>query len=81
MRAQIGKWGNSLALRIPGHIAREIAIGDGHSVDISVESGRLVVVPTEPKPSYKLEELLAGITEENRHPEISTGHAVGNEFA
>lgn len=29
---------------------------------------------------YSLEELLAGITPENLHPETSTGHSVGREF-
>lgn len=28
---------------------------------------------------YTLEELLAGVTEENKHGEISTGPSVGNE--
>lgn len=29
---------------------------------------------------YSLEELLAGITPENLHPETNTGHSVGREF-
>jgi len=31
------------------------------------------------RPKYTLEELLAGITVENRHEEISTGPPVGEE--
>ena len=43
------------------------------------EEGRLVVAPAVPW-KVRLEELLGGITEANRHAEISTGPPVGNEF-
>ncbi len=39
---------------------------------------RLVELTDKEKEQY-LEELLAGITEENLHPEIKTGPSVGNE--
>lgn len=81
MRAQIGKWGNSLALRIPGPMAREIAACEGKAVDISVEAGRLIVVPVTEAPSYALDELIAAISDDNRHDEVATGQAVGHEFA
>jgi antitoxin MazE len=45
------------------------------------ENGRLVLTPIQDPPSFTLEDLLAGITEENLHTEIETGPAVGNEFA
>lgn len=32
------------------------------------------------RPRYRLEDLLAGMTEENRQPEFLTGPAVGREF-
>ncbi len=46
MQAQIGRWGNSLALRIPKHLADALAIGEGTAVEIAVEDGRLVLVPS-----------------------------------
>jgi antitoxin MazE len=44
-----------------------------------VKDGALVVTPIE-GPSYTLDELLAGMTEENLHGEVGTGRAVGNEI-
>jgi len=37
MKTTISKWGNSLAFRIPKHIADRLQIQEGSSVDISVE--------------------------------------------
>ncbi|HEV2146188.1 MAG TPA: AbrB/MazE/SpoVT family DNA-binding domain-containing protein [Longimicrobiaceae bacterium] len=78
MRARVQKWGNSLAVRIPKPLALETALDQDSEVDVSVEDGRLVISPVE-EPEYTLEELVAGITDENRHPEIDTGPSVGNE--
>lgn len=79
MRGQIGKWGNSLALRIPTSVARDADVLEGKQVDISVETGRIVITPLETPPKYDLDALLAGITPDNLHAEIPTGGAVGNE--
>lgn len=78
MRVQVQKWGNSLALRIPRSFAAETALSSGADVDLTIEDGRLVVTPVR-KPRYTLEDLVAGITPENRHGEIDTGPSVGNE--
>lgn len=80
MIAAVAKWGNSLALRIPAAFAREIAIREGASVDISVEDGVLLVRPVDETHVYDLDDLLGKITEDNRHGEIATGRSVGNEF-
>ncbi|MCI0485919.1 MAG: AbrB/MazE/SpoVT family DNA-binding domain-containing protein [Blastocatellia bacterium] len=68
MRVQIQKWGNSLALRIPKSFANESNIEQGSLVDLSVIEGKLIVVPVS-EPEYTLDELLAGVTKENIHPE------------
>jgi antitoxin MazE len=80
MQSQIGKWGNSLALRIPSAVAREASVTEGKPVEISVEKGRIVVTPIKQMPRYSLKELVAGITRENRHEETYTGRAVGKEI-
>lgn len=79
MISAVAKWGNSLALRIPAAFAREIAIREGGSVDISVANGVLVVRPVEDAHVYDLDALLDRITEANRHGEVATGRSVGNE--
>lgn len=80
MIAAVAKWGNSLALRIPAAFAREIAIREGASVEISVEDGVLLVRPVDETHVYDLDDLLGKITEENHHGEIAAGRSVGNEF-
>jgi len=79
MKARIQKWGNSLALRIPKPFAEESNLREDSQVDISVRSGKLVVVAID-EPQLTLAELVAQITPENRHDEIDTGIAVGNEI-
>jgi antitoxin MazE len=78
MRVQVQKWGNSLALRIPKSFAAETELASGADVDLTIENGRLVITPMR-KPRYTLDELVAGITPENRHAEIDTGPSVGSE--
>jgi antitoxin MazE len=80
MIANVAKWGNSLALRIPTAFAREIYVSEGVSVEMSVSNGALVVRPVEESHVYDLESLLSGITGDNLHGETSTGRSVGNEF-
>ena len=78
MVAMLAKWGNSLALRIPQHIVKEIQIAEGTEVELVVLDGNLVVKP-KPRKRYSLEELVAGITPENLHSEVESSAAVGNE--
>jgi antitoxin MazE len=80
MVVTFAKWGNSVALRIPHTFALEIDAKPGKTADLTVQNGKLVLVPVEP-PEYDLAELVARITDENRHGEIGTTSAVGNEFA
>jgi len=46
---------------------------------MTVESGRLVLVPVPDSKVPSLAELLEQITDENRHVEIGTGEPRGNE--
>jgi antitoxin MazE len=77
MRTQIGKWGNSLAVRIPGAYAKDLGFADGTEVDVTVVDQALLVTP--PRKEYTLEELVAGITRKNRHAETDWGPPVGGE--
>lgn len=78
MRAKIKVWGNSLALRIPKHLADESGLKPDSQVEVRVEGGTLIVEPVA-TPDYQLDDLLAQITPDNLHGEIGTGEAVGNE--
>lgn len=78
MVATVARWGNSLALRIPQHLAKEIQLTEGVEVDLMVIDGNLVIKPRNRK-RYSLDELIAAITPENLHTEVESGIAVGNE--
>lgn len=72
MSTTVQKWGNSLGIRIPSHIAEKIEICQGTEVDLIVgDDHTLTVVPKKKKPT--LEELLAQCKPENRHDEIDLG--------
>ena len=78
MVSKIQKWGNSLGLRIPKAFAREVQVGPGSTVDVTVRNGRIIITPTKPN-GYELDELLAEITPHNLHGEVDSGDAVGRE--
>jgi antitoxin MazE len=78
MKAQVQKWGNSLALRIPRSIAGDCGLSSGSEVELSVEDGRLTITPISSW-SLKLDSILDQIQPEQLHPEVETGSPVGNE--
>jgi antitoxin MazE len=78
METRVQKWGNSLAVRIPKSFAAEAGLHDGSTINIAVEAGRLVLTPM-PAAPLTLEELLAQVTDDNRHAEVDFGPAVGGE--
>lgn len=76
MRAVVRRWGNSLAIRIPRAVADELSLDESDVLDLRVSGGRLVASPTR---RFTLADLVAGITEENKHGEIDWGGPVGRE--
>lgn len=78
MRAQLVKWGNSVAVRIPKPVLEAARLREGDSLEIEVagegrvELRRATRVPT-------LTQLVAQITPENRYHEASSEREVGKE--
>lgn len=58
MHATISKWGNSLALRLPRHVADKVRLVEGTTVELEIDDGTLKVIPSRKK--FKLSELLDG---------------------
>jgi len=78
MRAQMLKWGNSLAVRIPKHVAKEAKLREGDSLELEIAAdGSLQLHRVARVPS--LSQLVSQITPENRYEEISTAYEVGRE--
>ncbi len=77
VRAQLVRWGNSQAVRIPKTVLEQAQMQAGDEVRIQVQGGRITLEPLNAK--LTLESLVAGITPENRHRELDWGPPVGNE--
>ena len=72
---QVGKWGSSLAVRIPKAVAEQCGISEGSAMEIDVQSGRIVMW----KRNYDLADMVSRITPENLHPEEDMGPPQGSE--
>lgn len=77
MRTQVSKWGNSLGVRIPKAYAEEVGLCEGAAVEVKLSGRKLILTPA--RPEYELEELVTGITPQNRHGETDWGEPVGKE--
>ena len=77
METVVKKWGNSLGIRIPNQIAREMSLKDGSFVTINDRGREIVIKPIQ---KNKLSEMLSQINAENIHEEIKTTGPVGKEI-
>ena len=78
METVIRKWGNSPALRLSAATMKEAAFDVEQRVIIKAVKGRIIIEPCD-NVEYKLEDLIAAISPENTHQEVSFGSPMGNE--
>ncbi len=78
MRAQIRKWGNSAAVRIPASVLDAADLRIDQSVKIDARGGRIVIEKAGP-PVYDLDTLLSGMKPENFPDDADFGKPVGRE--
>jgi len=78
MNTQVGKWGDSLAVRIPSALAEELELEEGMDLEVTCVHGGLLLCPR--KHAYTLDELLAQVKPENIHGETDWGPALGGEW-
>ena len=78
LKAQVVKWGNSLAVRIPKAVAQEALMEEGDAVVIKAARNRFELRRTEKIPTLK--ELVAQITPENRYEETAWRRERGKEI-
>jgi antitoxin MazE len=76
-KSKVAKWGNSLAVRIPQDVAREMGLVEGSDVSVSVKGGSMTIRPA--RRTLTLDELLDGVTPENAGGEFDSGPPVGRE--
>jgi antitoxin MazE len=78
MKSRVGKWGNSLGLRIPKALALEAGLGEDSPVDITVRDGKLIIQVLAPwRPTLK--HMLREVTPANLHYEVDSGPPQGRE--
>ncbi len=75
MWSTIKKWGNSLALRIPKAYAQELGVEENSRVSIEIKNDCLII-----KRGQTLEEMLALVSDENKHEVIDFGEPIGKEM-
>ncbi|MBM3566134.1 MAG: AbrB/MazE/SpoVT family DNA-binding domain-containing protein [Alphaproteobacteria bacterium] len=73
----IAKWGNSLALRLPRHLAEGAGLKEGTPVKCEISGGTIVIKADRPK--YRLDDLLKGHQKKHRRRETDWGASQGAE--
>ena len=79
MNAFVRRWGNSAAVRIPASTLAAAGLKPDDPVQVREENGRIVIEKAR-RPTIKLQEIIEGITPENRHEETDWSPPVGKEF-
>jgi antitoxin MazE len=79
MKVLVKKWGNSAAVRIPAAVMAAAALSLDQAVDVREEAGRIVIEPI-CEEAFNLDDLVAGITDDNRHDAVDTGAPRGREY-
>lgn len=79
MKSQVGQWGNSLAVRIPKHIAQALNLQTNDAIEFSLVDGKAVLAPVRGLPEFTLDELLDQITEPPE-AEVDWGKPMGKEI-
>jgi len=76
-KAQLAKWGNSYAVRIPRAVLEKAQVQEGDELEITAQAGTITIAPA--KQALTLTDLLAGITRTNLHSEVDWGKPRGRE--
>lgn len=78
MQTTVQKWGNSLGLRIPRSMTERLSVEAGTIVEIEVVGDQITIRPIV-RQACSLQELLAGVSDENLHSTLEFGAPTGQE--
>ena len=78
MHIAVKKWGNSASVRLPAAVMDAAHLKLDDVVDVREEGGLIIIEPVR-TPECDLDALLADVTPDNQHAEVSFGPAVGRE--
>jgi len=79
VRAQVRKWGNSGAVRIPAAVMAAASLSIDQAIEVRAEDGRIIIEPVK-APAYALDDLLDQMTPATFPDDDDTGAPVGREI-
>ena len=80
MHLTVQKWGNSLAVRLPRAVAKQVNVHKGSRMDMSLTADKIILSAAVDPKKYNLNALLKKVTKKNTHAVISFGKPVGKEI-
>ncbi len=76
---RVAKWGNSLAVRIPSNVVKDLGLADGANLDITMAEGAMILKPARRRRTeHSLEELLSGVSSDTLHRASAWRRPVGD---
>jgi antitoxin MazE len=82
MVTKVQKWGNSQGIRLSSKLLQEAHLTVGDEVDVTVQQGRIIVIPSKRiRGRYRLEDLVAQMPEDYEPHEENWGTPVGREVS
>jgi antitoxin MazE len=79
-QVRVERWGDSLAVKIPQSLIDSGKLTPDSFVNLRLDGDALSIKPDDDIPHYELDQLLAGMSRDQVHPEIDTGPPVGKEI-
>jgi antitoxin MazE len=78
MKVQVGKWGNSWAIRIPQSIAAALVLNEESVLEVCMKGNKLVATPMSTK-QPTLAEMLDSLEGEESEDYVEFGPDIGKE--
>jgi antitoxin MazE len=78
VQVTVGKWGNTLAVRLPGEVAQAARLEDGERVEVEARDGDIVIRRAAPR--FVLEELFRGRPPEEWRAAYADAHDWGPDI-
>jgi antitoxin MazE len=77
MHVQVTRWGNSLGVRLPRALAKQIGIDEGQKVSVRASGDKIIIEPL--SPHYRLEDLLTNMSPDAMRGAFAWGPDAGRE--
>ena len=79
MVVQVEETEKGLAVILPEEVVQDSQLSAGSRIDLTVNDDKIQIVPVR-RSKYRIEDLMAGVTDENLPEKIDFGPPVGKEL-